>query len=128
MAGIFVAEIGDGTRFPTARYLCSWAGVTPRVRDSDETPGAHHQDKQGSGLLRWAAVEAGARYHGGDPHPPRLRRIADRRGKMIAWVAAARRPLTLVYAADCERACPEFVSTNETGGFPTQFVSAVKEI
>lgn len=26
MAGIFVAEIGDVTRFPTARHLCSWAG------------------------------------------------------------------------------------------------------
>jgi transposase len=28
-AAIFVAEIGDISRFPTARHLCSWAGMTP---------------------------------------------------------------------------------------------------
>ena len=28
MAAIFVAEIGDISRFPTARHLCSWAGMT----------------------------------------------------------------------------------------------------
>jgi len=97
MAGIFVAEIGDITRFPTARHLCSWVGVTPKVRDSDEKIQRGHITKQGSGLVRWAAVEAVARYHGGDPIRPSYKRIADRRGKMIARVAAARRLLTLVY-------------------------------
>jgi len=29
MAAIFVAEIGDVSRFPDARHLCSWAGLTP---------------------------------------------------------------------------------------------------
>ena len=32
--------------------------------------------------MRWAAVEAVARYHGGDPHRPAYQRIAERRGKM----------------------------------------------
>jgi transposase len=97
MAGIFVAEIGDVTRFPTARHLCSWAGMTPKVRDSDETIHRGHITKQGSGLVRWAACEAVARYHGGEPIRPAYKRIADRRGKMIARVAAARKLLSLVY-------------------------------
>ena len=32
LAAIFVAEIGDVHRFPSARHLCSWAGLTPRHR------------------------------------------------------------------------------------------------
>ena len=91
MAAIFCAEIGDVTRFPTARQLCSWAGLTPKVRDSDQTLHRGHITKPGSGLVRWAAVEAVARYHGGPPIRPSYKRIADRRGKMIARVAAARK-------------------------------------
>jgi len=97
MAAIFVAEIGDVTRFPTARHLCSWAGVTPSVRSSDDKTHRGHITKQGSGLVRWAATEAVVRYHGGEPIAPAFKRIADRRGKMIARVAAARKLLTLVY-------------------------------
>ena len=37
---VFVAEIGDVHRFPDARHLCSWAGLTPRARASPTpTPG-----------------------------------------------------------------------------------------
>jgi hypothetical protein len=46
-------------------------------------------------------VEAVARYHGGEPIDPTIRRIAERRGGKagvrIAKVAAARKLLTLVY-------------------------------
>ena len=53
--------------------------------------------KMGSRLVRWAALEAVARYKGG----PRLRadfhRIAERRGTNKARVAVARKLLTLVY-------------------------------
>jgi hypothetical protein len=38
-----------------------------------------------------------ARYHGGSPIAPSFRRIAERRGKYIARVAAARKLLTLVF-------------------------------
>ena len=47
--------------------------------------------------MRWAATEVVVRCHGGAPIAPAFRRIADRRGKMIARVAAARKLLTLVY-------------------------------
>jgi hypothetical protein len=47
--------------------------------------------------VRWAAIEAVARYHGGEPLPGKFASIAERRGKTKANVAIARRVLTLVY-------------------------------
>jgi Transposase IS116/IS110/IS902 family len=40
-----VAEIGDIARFPTARKLCTWAGLTPAVRNlrPQGPPRPHHQ-------------------------------------------------------------------------------------
>ena len=97
MAAVFVAEIGDVSRFPSARHLCSWAGLTPSHRESDDKVHRGKITKQGNHLVRWAAVEAVARYHGGAPIAPAYERVAKRRGKMIARVAAARKLLTLVF-------------------------------
>jgi transposase len=96
LAAIFVAEIGDASRFPSARHLCSWAGITPSHRESDVKVHRGHITRQGSNLVRWAAVEAVARYHGGAPIEPTYQRVARRRGTMIARVAAARKLLSLV--------------------------------
>jgi len=54
-------------------------------------------DKQGSKLVRWAAMEAIARYHGGDRLNISFREIAERRDNKKAPVAIARKVLTLVY-------------------------------
>ncbi len=97
IAAIFLAEIGDVTRFPDAAHLCSWAGLTPTHRESDTKVHRGHITKQGSTLVRWAAIEAVVRYHGGAPIAPAFARIAKRRGVMIARVAAARKLLSLVY-------------------------------
>lgn len=97
MAAILVAEIGDVTRFPTARHLCSWAGLTPTHRESDTKVQRGHITRQGNHLVRWAVIEAVARYHGGAPIEPAYERIAQRRGRMIARVAAGRKLLSLVY-------------------------------
>src|SRR5207248_9115779 len=35
LAAVFVAEIGDVHRFARPQQLCSWAGLTPRHRESD---------------------------------------------------------------------------------------------
>ena len=45
LAAVIVAEIGDITRFRNAGQLCSWAGLTPRHRESDlkVDPRACHQ-------------------------------------------------------------------------------------
>ena len=57
-AMLIIAEIGDIHRFPTARHLCSWAGLTPSVRSSDGKARLGHITRQGSPALRWALVEA----------------------------------------------------------------------
>jgi transposase len=97
LAGLFVAEIGDVNRFAGPRQLVSWAGLTPKHRESDTTVRRGRITKQGSKLVRWAAVEAVARQRGATKIQRDLRRIADRRGKPIGRVAAARKLLTLVY-------------------------------
>ena len=96
-AGVFVAEIGDITRFRNPRRLCSWAELTPRLRESDTKTYRGGITKQGSALVRWSAVEAVSRYHGGAPIRDSFHRISERRGRNIARVAAARKLLTLVF-------------------------------
>jgi transposase len=94
---VFVAEIGDVSRFGRPAQLCCWAGLTPRHRQSDRKVIRGSISKQGSPLVRWAAIEAVARYRGGAPIRDSYRRIAERKGTKIARVAAARKLLTLVF-------------------------------
>ena len=96
---MFVAKLGDVTRFAGAHQLCSWAGLTPRHHESDTTVRRGHITKQGSPLVRWAAVQAVARQRGPTKIMADFHRIAERRGHPIARVAAARKVLTLVYWA-----------------------------
>jgi transposase len=97
LAAVFVAEIGDVHRFTDPAHLCSWAGLTPRHRESDTVIHRGHITKQGSKAVRWAAIEVVQRH----PTTPKIsldkQRIEARRGKNIAKVAAARKLLTLVY-------------------------------
>jgi transposase len=97
LAAVLVAEIGDIHRFAGAPQLCSWAGLTPRHRESDTTVRRGPITKQGPRLVRWAAVEATQRLPGGSKQAADFHRIADRRGTGIGRVAAARKLLTLVY-------------------------------
>ena len=97
IAAIFVAEIGDVHRFPSPESLCSWAGLAPRHRESDTKVVRGGITKMGSRLVRWAALEAIVRYHGGSWLQRDFHRIANRRGKNKARVAVARKLLTLVY-------------------------------
>src|SRR2546422_3891655 len=50
LAAVLVAEIGDVTRFSSARHLCSWAGLTPKHRESDTKVHRGRVTKQGSPL------------------------------------------------------------------------------
>jgi transposase len=97
LGAVFVAEIGEAARFPGPDKLCSWAGLTPRHRESDTTVQRGHITKQGSRLVRWAAVEAVQRQRGGTKLQVDFHRIAERRGRKIGVVATARKLLTLVY-------------------------------
>jgi transposase len=97
LASVFVAEIGDIARFKSARHLSSWAGLTPTHKESDVTVRRGHITKQGSRLVRWAAVEAVAHQRGDTPIRAHHRRVGERRGTQIGRVAAARKLLILVY-------------------------------
>ena len=102
LAAIAVAEIGDVTRFPSPGHLCSWAGLTPRHRESDMKVARGHITKQGSPILRWAMVEAIQHQPAGSPPRELKDRITARRGKEarnIAKAAAARKLLTCVFYA-----------------------------
>ncbi|MEX1009256.1 MAG: transposase [Acidimicrobiia bacterium] len=97
MAAIFVAEIGDVSRFRSAEALCSWAGLTPRHRESDTKVTRGSISKMGNRLVCWAALEAVAAYKGGPKLKADFYRIAERRGTNKARVAVARKLLTLIY-------------------------------
>ncbi|WP_249011261.1 IS110 family transposase [Conexibacter sp. DBS9H8] len=97
-AMLIVAEVGDVHRFPTARHLCAWAGLTPSVRSSDGKARIGHITRQGSPALRWALVEAAQKITtGSGPLREKYERIAKRRGAKIAKVAIAREILTLAF-------------------------------
>jgi len=111
LGAVFVAEIGDITRFENPKKLCSWAGLTPKHRESDQTVRRGSITKQGSPLVRWAAIEAVGNYRakGNEKLREDYRRIAERRGKYKARVAVARKLLVLVFYAlrDGEVRCLE---------------------
>jgi transposase len=97
-AMLIIAEVGEISRFPDARHLCAWAGLTPTVRSSDGKARLGHISRQGSPALRWALVEAAQKCTtGGGPLREQFERIAKRRGRKIAKVAVARQILTLSY-------------------------------
>ncbi|HEY5272598.1 MAG TPA: IS110 family transposase [Acidimicrobiales bacterium] len=96
LGAVFLAEIGDVHRFSSPDKLCCWAGLTPRHRESDLHVVRGSITKQGSRLVRWAAVEAASRQRG--VQGARYEAIVARRdSKKIARVALARHLLTLVY-------------------------------
>ena len=101
LGAVFFAEIGDISRFDSAKKLCSWAGLTPRHRESDAVVHRGGITKQGSPIVRWAAIEAVGNYRakGNEQLRADYRRIAERRGKYKARVAVARKLLTLVFYA-----------------------------
>ena len=91
---------GGHRRFRNAKAVCAYAGLAPVVRQSG---GKKSKDlgisKQGSGLLRWALVEASWRTVNTSPKWKRIyERIAKRAGGKRAIVAVARKLLCVLYA------------------------------
>jgi transposase len=91
---VSVAEIGDISRFPSARKLASWAGLTPTVRGSDLKVRHGHISKQGSVWLRWAMNQAAQTAKWSPEFAASYAALAHRRGKKIATIAIARKLLT----------------------------------
>jgi transposase len=88
-----VAEIGDIGRFPSARKLCAWAGLTPQVRNFDRKVRHGHITKQGSPWVRWILQEAAQTAKRHPMFADSYGQLAGRRGRNIATVAVARRLL-----------------------------------
>jgi transposase len=99
LGAVFVAEVGDVSRFATASQLACWAGLTPKHHESDTHVHRGRITKQGSRLVRWAAVES-VQLVGPRTRVGALRdRVADRRGRNIGKVAAARLQMEYVFYA-----------------------------
>lgn len=98
VATIIVAEIGDIDRFSNPKALCNWAGLTPRVRSSDQIVRYGRISKQGSPYLRAAMTRAATVASRISPKWYRVHeQLLLRCGKTGAKVAVARRLLTVVY-------------------------------
>ncbi len=88
-----VAEIGDISRFPTARKLCAWAGLTPSVHNSDVKVRHGHITKAGPAAVRAVLTEASYQARHVTPFAKFFEEVAKRRGKRIATVALSRKIL-----------------------------------
>ena len=99
LGAVLVAEIGDITRFTSAAKLTCWAGLTPKHHESDTHVRRGRITKQGSRLVRWAAIESVKNLPAGTVAGVLRERVADRRGRNVGSVAAARRQLEFVFYA-----------------------------
>jgi transposase len=95
---VILAEIGDISRFNSPKALCHWAGLTPRVRKSDQVVRHGRITKQGSPYLRAAMTRAATVASRCSPKWRQVHQsMIPRCSKKGAKVAVARRLLTVVY-------------------------------
>jgi len=93
-----LAEVGDISRFGDPEKLCGYAGIVPSVHQSGATRYHGHITKQGSEMLRWVIQECLWTHLQYDTHVSRFFfRLAAKKGKKIAAVAAARKLLVAIY-------------------------------
>ena len=99
LAAVFTAEVGDVGRFATAPQLACWAGLTPKHHESDTHVHRGRITKQGSRLVRWAAVESISKLGPRTVLGAYKKQVAERRGKNVGKVAAARKQVEFVFYA-----------------------------
>ena len=96
---IVLSEVGDVTRFHSAKAVAAYAGLVPGQRESSDHKKELGITKDGSRLLRWALVEAAWRLvRQGRRWQVLYERLRQRRGKKKAIVAVARHLLTVMVA------------------------------
>jgi transposase len=92
------SEIADITRFPDHEHLCSYAGLSPGVRQSGETQ--HTTKGAGDSILNWIMIQC-TRVHIRRCESSAItkfyKQVSARRGEKIAIVAAARKLMRVVY-------------------------------
>jgi transposase len=94
----FVLTLGPWQRFRRAKQVASYCGLIPSERSSGGRQRLGHISKQGSPLLRWLLVEAAqsAVRHEAEMQR-RYRRLAARKSRALAKVAAARQLAVRLY-------------------------------
>jgi len=97
-AVILLAEIADIQRFHSAKALCNWAGLTPKIRSSDTHLRHGRISKQGPALVRATMTRAATIASRSSKRWYRVHeKLALRCGRQAAKVAVARRLLTVIY-------------------------------
>ncbi len=95
---LIIGEIGNVRRFPTARKLCSYAGLVPSVHSSGGKTRYGPITKQGSKWLRWILVEQSHHFIKGAERLENLFwRVSKNHGRNTARVAVAREMLKVIY-------------------------------
>jgi transposase len=95
LAFTIAAEIGDIHRFPTAKKLCGYTGLCPRVNQSGDKDRRGPLSKHGPRYLRWAMLEATMHALRHPAYAERYqttkRRLGRQRGARVAQIDVARR-------------------------------------
>jgi transposase len=97
------AELGDLTRFGSAKQLCAYAGLVPRVADAADRQSHGPLTKGGNAAVRWIVGQWALRLVASHPHvqawgTARARRLHTNKLR----VALARRLLVGLYASQCK--------------------------
>jgi len=114
-----VPEVGDISRFPTARELSAWAGLTPSMRNSGRAVHHGHMTKAGPRPVRHVLGEAAQAARRYEPYAPGFAATKCRRGTGVALVRVPREllvevshvlPLSKPERQSCERGRPNRAS------------------
>ncbi len=98
-ARLVLSEIGDISRFPSAKHLKSYAGIIPTLHQSGSTYKHGHITKQGSKYIRWVLVQCAhvAVRKDGSKFQKFFERVEQRKGKKIAIIATPAKMLDVMY-------------------------------
>ncbi|HME02418.1 MAG TPA: IS110 family transposase, partial [Solirubrobacteraceae bacterium] len=95
LAFTIASEIGEITRFPTAKKLCGYTGLCPRVHQSGESDRRGPLTKQGPKYLRWAMLESTMHALRHPAYSERYqrnkKRLGRQRGAKVAQIDIARK-------------------------------------
>ena len=109
---VILSEIGEITRFPTAKHLTSYAGLVPRVHQSGDVARTGRIHKEGPKRLRSTLIQcATASVRGSGRFQKFYKRLKKRRGHSKAIIATARKMLATVFVL-LTRGC-EYVEVDE---------------
>jgi transposase len=98
LAYLILVEIGDISRFPSTKKLCSYAGLVPCVHQSGAKSYHGHLSKKANRYLQWGMIEAAQKAKVIDPFlRVKAEKIHRKRGASVATAAVARHLLVAVY-------------------------------